>query len=539
MWITKMRRFRNQRRGGVQIRPDLRVEVVEERILPAAFVVANVNDSGAGSLRQAILDANATTGFDQIQFAVPGTGLHTIFLQSELPALTQPVLLDGWSQPGYVDAPLVSLNGRDAGAADGLTVAADTVTIRGLCIQAFSENGILINAVRNTTLQGNYIGTEGNGAVAAGNGQHGVLLAGATQTLIGVNNPVNSGREHNLISGNLGNGVTLIGSGAIGNTISGNLIGTTSAGQTPLGNLGHGIEFSGAGLNVVGGTGSGLGNVISGNLQDGIRIGQGSHDQVIQGNHVGTGKDGTTPLGNGENGLTVLGGSLQGGGVVYTIDVSGSVASAFSGTPVGDVNGDGRSNSILDAELAGFIRFTETLVQTPAGAATPISIVVFANRGAALDLNLSADGDQLAVRAAADADGNGISDVIDILRTILGGHSGVGGGTSFSNGLQAAADTLATLGTAQGQGNVVFVSDGFGGQAGSQIAALEAAGVKRIAFGMGSGSSLTELQAIDPNAIQVNSTDEFSNALVQLLGGGSTQTSMNVMIGGTSADPAM
>jgi hypothetical protein len=66
----------------------------------ATFSVINTNDSGAGSLRQAILDANANPGPDTIAFAIAGAGVQSIALQSGLPAVTDPVTIDGYSQPG-------------------------------------------------------------------------------------------------------------------------------------------------------------------------------------------------------------------------------------------------------------------------------------------------------------------------------------------------------------------------------------------------------------------------------------------------------
>src|SRR5688572_12038474 len=64
------------------------------------FIVSNTSDSGAGSLRQAILDANATGDFDQITFAILGGGTQTIQPASALPDITDPVLIDGYTQPG-------------------------------------------------------------------------------------------------------------------------------------------------------------------------------------------------------------------------------------------------------------------------------------------------------------------------------------------------------------------------------------------------------------------------------------------------------
>ena len=64
------------------------------------FTVTNIDDSGAGSLRQAILDANGSPGFDVIAFNIPGSGVHTIGLASGLPAITEWVTIDGYTQPG-------------------------------------------------------------------------------------------------------------------------------------------------------------------------------------------------------------------------------------------------------------------------------------------------------------------------------------------------------------------------------------------------------------------------------------------------------
>ena len=66
----------------------------------ATFTVTNTSDAGAGSLRQAILDSNATPGADTINFNIPGAGVHTIVLTTWLPNTTDPVTVDGYTQPG-------------------------------------------------------------------------------------------------------------------------------------------------------------------------------------------------------------------------------------------------------------------------------------------------------------------------------------------------------------------------------------------------------------------------------------------------------
>ncbi len=82
--------------------------------------VTNTNDSGLGSLRQAILNANATLGKQTIVFDIPGTGTHTIAPLSNLPNITVPVIIDGRTQPGFSGSPLIELTGRNSSNLNGL-----------------------------------------------------------------------------------------------------------------------------------------------------------------------------------------------------------------------------------------------------------------------------------------------------------------------------------------------------------------------------------------------------------------------------------
>src|SRR5262245_41027252 len=107
---------RHSRRAGRRrsyARPWL--ELLEGRRLPSTFTVLNTGDGGPGSLRQAILDANSHANSlnpggaaDLIQFNLVGTGVRTISPTSALPTISDPVILDGWSQggAGYSGAPL-------------------------------------------------------------------------------------------------------------------------------------------------------------------------------------------------------------------------------------------------------------------------------------------------------------------------------------------------------------------------------------------------------------------------------------------------
>jgi hypothetical protein len=64
------------------------------------FTVFNTNNTGAGSLRQAIVDANNNPGPDRIKFEIPGNGLQVIRLTTALPTNAGPVEIDGFTQPG-------------------------------------------------------------------------------------------------------------------------------------------------------------------------------------------------------------------------------------------------------------------------------------------------------------------------------------------------------------------------------------------------------------------------------------------------------
>ena len=79
----------------------------------ATFTVTNTDDSGAGSLRQAILDANANPGLDTIAFDIGGVGHQTIQPLSALPTITDPVIIDGGTQDGFAGTPIIEIDGSD------------------------------------------------------------------------------------------------------------------------------------------------------------------------------------------------------------------------------------------------------------------------------------------------------------------------------------------------------------------------------------------------------------------------------------------
>src|SRR5262249_45367619 len=146
-------RARRPRRAAHQ-RPNtcqLCVEVLEDRSLPSTFTVFDTDDEGAGSLRQAILDANANPGADLIAFNIAGSGVHTVAVGSTtgtaLPDITDPVTVDGYSQPGASRNTLavgdnavllVEIDGELAGhGVNGLHITAGGSAVQGLMIDNF------------------------------------------------------------------------------------------------------------------------------------------------------------------------------------------------------------------------------------------------------------------------------------------------------------------------------------------------------------------------------------------------------------------
>ncbi|TWH40267.1 von Willebrand factor type A domain-containing protein [Dulcicalothrix desertica PCC 7102] len=205
--------------------------------------------------------------------------------------------------------------------------------------------------------------------------------------------------------------------------------------------------------------------------------------------------------------------------VVFVIDVSGSTSSSFGGTPVGDVNGDRAANTILDAEIAGFIALNQQLIKQGLGQTARVSLVRFDSTASVVDLNPGLSGLQLTTNPSADNNNNGTLDVEEALKSLR-----ILGGTNFEAALQASESVFTNLGTPAGNGNLVFLSDGFngGGTFTDEVTRLRARGVNLSAFGVGTGASLTQLQQIDPNAIRFNNTDQILNTFSGISGGKNT-----------------
>jgi titin len=195
-----------------------------------------------------------------------------------------------------------------ANGGDGIRVeAANENTIGGTALHSgnlISGNGMsgvhIIDGSFGNQVEGNYIGTDVSGLVALGNGERGVLITGASSNEIG-GTEAGAG---NLISANGFAGV-LIEQGASENQVQGNLIGTDKTGANSLANGAAGVRIADSSNNLVGGTVEGAGNVISGNHQDGMHLDEGASGNLVQGNWIGAGIDGTSSVPNQGNGVVV------------------------------------------------------------------------------------------------------------------------------------------------------------------------------------------------------------------------------------------
>jgi titin len=296
----------------------------------AIYVVTNTNDSGTGSLRQAILDANTTVGLDSIAFVLPGAGPGVITPANDLPLITDPLIIAGYTEPGASPATATSLatitvviDGTNM--TTGLNILTNFTAVSGLNIRNVSGDGIVVSG-DNDIIRGNYIGTDETGTTDLGVTGNGVRVDG-TGDWVGGPNPA----DGNVLSGNQGAGVSEEGSD---NHVAGNRIGTTADGKTALANT-DGVDVLGTGTHV-GGTAPGARNIISGNTFFGIDLRPGADDAVVEGNYVGTSVDATAKVPN-KVGILVESVDATIGGItaVATNVVSGNTSDGIRVSGVG------------------------------------------------------------------------------------------------------------------------------------------------------------------------------------------------------------
>jgi len=237
-----------------------------------------------------------------------------------LPPITDPVVIDGTTQPGG----MVEVSGGGT-VTNGLTISAGNSKLRGLVVNSFKGDGILLTSKGSNTIEGCFIGTDATGSLARGNRQSGVHALGSPDNLFGGTTEA----ARNIISGNrVGNDKVdfvssgygiWIDAGSTNNKVQGCFVGTDKSGTKSVPNgvgvvVGQSVGSSqttsipklGA---VIGGTttspGSAPGNLISGNANVGVAVSYSSGNTVV-GNLIGFSKDGKTSLSNGNTGVYIF-----------------------------------------------------------------------------------------------------------------------------------------------------------------------------------------------------------------------------------------
>ena len=193
----------------------------------ATYIVTSTNDAGAGTLRQAILDANATASADLITFNISGAGEHDIYLLSALPAITNVLTIDGFTQSGSKSNTLASGNNSELminiqpanqGLA-GFLVQTNHCTFRGLSLRRFyNVAAIYFQNCASNVVEGCLIGTDAAGLLDWANGYMGVRIGNSSFNRVGGTNAW----QHNLIAFCNGAGVGVF--SGTNNAILGNCI---------------------------------------------------------------------------------------------------------------------------------------------------------------------------------------------------------------------------------------------------------------------------------------------------------------------------
>ncbi len=312
-------------------------------------------DESHCSLREAILAANALAGGDSIHFAI-GDGPVTIQPTLALPTITDPVVIDGTTQPGFDTAPIVEIDGQltpdDNTVAAGLHVTAGGSEIRGLVINRFDNRAVLLETDGGNVVAGNYLGlnTAGDAGFAGSMAFGGIeVRSGSADNVIGgpaesdrnvvwrgiwirgatsfandiVNNyvgldstgtdglggfgihvfdPPNTQILDNLVA-SVSIGIDVSGSAPDGTVIQGNRLGIDASGAAAIPSSAGGIQVQTGTDTIIGGPAPGEANVISGHAGRGVTIGSAAVDTVVEGNLIGVDATGQVALGNGANGI--------------------------------------------------------------------------------------------------------------------------------------------------------------------------------------------------------------------------------------------
>jgi hypothetical protein len=367
------------------------------------YTVTNTNDSGSGSLRQAIIDANGHLGADIIHFSIGAGGLQTIAPLSTFPNISEAVMINATTQTGYAGVPLIEINGTSTAGATCFTVTGGNTTIRGFIINRFSGNGISLVTGNGNTIAGNYIGTNSAGTATLGAMAENIQVRSANNTIGG-----STTADRNIIAGGT-EGLRIYGATATSNIITNNYIGTGINGTEALGFSDDGLDIgTSAANNTIGGTSSNLANIIRNATGDGIEFrSDAGTGNVILGNSIfssgGNGidfnQDGITAndAGDGDNGpnglqnypiLTSASSSAGGTNIVGTLNSNASTTyrvEFFSNSPlVAGANGEGQvylGFVEVTTNVSGNATINTTLVGVFVGAGDKVSATATVKTG--------------------------------------------------------------------------------------------------------------------------------------------------------------
>jgi titin len=511
------------------------------------FTVGNTNDSGPFSLRQAILDANASPGADAIDFQYLPSGTLEFNVLSDLPRITEALIIDGTTYEGG------AIRLKTMASFLGLQLGGGSNVVRGLEFRGFPFPIVVVsagnlvegnkivppasgefplgfgmripNAVNNTIggtvaaarneIDGNLGLSTGTaititGGSASGNKVQGNLIRRAAYAVVLSNAPGNlvggtlAGARNVIIESDR-EGLRVIGGFAAGNLVQGNFIGLDAAGTAALGNGQNGIVVAGAPATTVGGTVAGARNLISANGHGGIWITAGASETLVQGNFIGTDVTGTLDRGNAFAGVTLSAG--PGPGTVIGGNVAGA-RNVIAGNGQDGVQLSGATGTLIQGNFIGTnAAGTAALGNTLAG--------VLVDNAAATQIGGTATGA-----------GNVIAG------NLQGGVRVIGSGAAGAvlQGNRIGTNAAGTAALANG-GDAVLVRD-----APNALIGGTAGGAANLLSGnAGAGISLENAGAIGAT-VQGNriGTNAAGTAALPNAGGGVLVIAPNALIGGTA-----
>ncbi len=277
------------------------------------FKVIHTADSGPGSLRQAMIDAEAHIGSDLIIFNIPASdphydatiGVWSIRPVAQLPVLYgQAIIIDGNSQALFIGrdtnpfGPEIEIDGSLSDYRNsGIRIQADGVEVLSLTINRFKEgSGISFDESNGGRVAGCYVGVDPTGMKAASNG-YGISIYKSSHISIQPDHGI-----PNIVSGNPVAGITITDS-SYHNEVSGNIVGLNRTASDTIGNSYYG-SYGGVRISTRSDSNSVINNIIGGNKWDGVYLFSAS-DNLIADNCIGTDREWTTKFPNLGGGIAI------------------------------------------------------------------------------------------------------------------------------------------------------------------------------------------------------------------------------------------